>query len=297
MIFLLVLFLVAALTVATVDMSEDSFIAKKYMKHLVTIQEVRLLEKTVSTVFKDIFKKDDANIDSLEEDWAKPYFFPTKLGNITIEIVDQERFLNPNSIVDPQGKMIESVYRRYLRLFEHFNIPQKILDNIVDWIDNNTTLNAKFDNDTVPIKNSIIKSLDELRYVSGVDDKIFFGDIDKGGFVPGLRTFFSPFSNGKVNINTAGKYVLLGLDERMDEQLADRIIDYRKDKRFKSVDDLINVNGVTIDMIFRLRQITDVKSDNFLVLIKIEKDDSLILLSMLYRREGSDLKKIWRRLE
>jgi len=294
MIFLLVIFIVSALTVATVDMSEDSYITKTYVDQLVKSQEIRLLEKTVSTVIEDIFKKDDLNIDSLDENWAKPYFLPTKIGDISVNIVDQERFLNPNSLVDDKGVVVDSVYARFLRLFDYLNISKDVLDNIVDWIDNRSDSNST---STIPIKNAPIKSLDELRYVEGVDDRVFLGDIDSGGYVAGFRTFFSPFSNGKVNINTASKYALIGLDEKIDESLAEKIIEKRGEKAFKSVDDLINVNGVTIDTIFRLRNVADVKSSNFLILIKIENNGNISKLSLLYKREGAVMKKIWRKIE
>lgn len=294
MIFLLVIFLIGALTVSTVDISEDSYIAKKYAYELVRNQEMVLLEKTVSSIISDIFKKDDQNIDALDEEWAKPYFFPTKLGDITVEIVDQERYLNPNTLIDSSGKVVDAAYMRFYRLFERFKIDKEVLDNLVDWIDNASSSNQSGD---IPIKNAPLESQEELRYVKGVDDKVYFGDIDKGGFVPGFRTFLSPLSNGKININTASKYALLGLDEKMDETLADKIIEYRKDKRFKSVDDLINVNGITLDMIFRIRQIADVKSEHFLILIKIENGDKVSKISLFYKRDGGNFKKLWRKLE
>lgn len=191
------------------------------------------------------------------------------------------------------GKVDDGVYPRFLRLFEHFNIPKEVLDNIVDWIDNKTE-DRKTD---IPIKNAPITALEELRYINGVDEKVFFGDIDSGGYIPGFRTLFSPLSNGKVNINTASKYVLLGLDEKMDEALADKIIEKRGEKSFKSIDDLINVSGMTIDMIFRLRNVADVKSENFLILIKIENGDKVNKISLFYKRDTKGMKKIWRKIE
>lgn len=294
MIFLLVIFLIGALTVSTVDLSEDIYIAKRYTEELVSNQEMVLLEKTVSTVISDIFKKDDPNIDSLDEEWAKPYFFPTKMGDISVEIVDQERFLNPNTLVDGSGKVVDACYMRFYRLFERFKIDKEVLDNLVDYIDNASSSAQTGD---IPIKNAPLESQEELRYIKGVDEKVYFGDIDKGGFIPGFRSFLSPLSNGKININTASKYALLGLDEKIDETIAEKIIEYRKEKKFKSVDDLINISGITLDMIFRLRQIADVKSEHFLILIKIEKGDKISKISLFFKRDAGNYKKIWRKLE
>lgn len=79
--------------------------------------------------------------------------------------------------------------------------------------------------------------------------------------------------------------------------LADKIIEKRGEKSFKSIDDLINVSGMTIDMIFRLRNVADVKSENFLILIKIENGDKVNKISLFYKRDTKGMKKIWRKIE
>jgi len=58
--------------------------------------------------------------------------------------------------------------------------------------------------------------------------------------------FFSAYTNGKVNINTASKDVLIGLDPAIDGEFAEKIIQYRTDTDFTSVDDLIQVGGADI---------------------------------------------------
>jgi len=59
--------------------------------------------------------------------------------------------------------------------------------------------------------------------------------------------------------------VLIGLDPAIDGEFAEKIIQYRTDTDFTSVDDLIQVGGADIQMIFRLRDIADVKSENFII--------------------------------
>ena len=50
-------------------------------------------------------------------------------------------------------------------------------------------------------------------------------------------------SNGLVNINTASKDELMNITG-VGEVIADRIIEYRKGNRFKSTEDIMNVNGI-----------------------------------------------------
>lgn len=53
----------------------------------------------------------------------------------------------------------------------------------------------------------------------------------------------SSASNGLVNINTAGKDELMSITG-VGDVIAERIIEYRKTNRFKSIEDIMNVNGI-----------------------------------------------------
>ncbi|MCP4553272.1 MAG: helix-hairpin-helix domain-containing protein [Bacteroidetes bacterium] len=50
-------------------------------------------------------------------------------------------------------------------------------------------------------------------------------------------------SKGAVNINTAGKEVLITL-KHVGDKIADRIIEYRKTSSFKVPEDIMNVKGI-----------------------------------------------------
>ncbi len=50
-------------------------------------------------------------------------------------------------------------------------------------------------------------------------------------------------SNGLININTAGKDELMSITG-VGEVIAGKIIEYRKTKRFKSIEDIMNVKGI-----------------------------------------------------
>jgi competence protein ComEA len=60
-----------------------------------------------------------------------------------------------------------------------------------------------------------------------------------------LACFCQPVvaGTGKININTASKKELITL-EGVGEKAADRIIEYRKDKPFEKIEDLMNVKGI-----------------------------------------------------
>ena len=60
-----------------------------------------------------------------------------------------------------------------------------------------------------------------------------------------LACFCQPVvaGKGKININTASKKELITL-EGVGEKAADRIIEYRKNKPFEKIEDIMNVKGI-----------------------------------------------------
>ena len=60
-----------------------------------------------------------------------------------------------------------------------------------------------------------------------------------------IASFAQPIMAGKdkININTASKKELITLDG-VGKKAADRIIEYRKDKPFEKIEELMNVKGI-----------------------------------------------------
>jgi len=100
------------------------------------------------------------------------------LGTISIEIIDQERYLNPNNLIDNTGVVNDYVYQSYQTLFTYLNFPDKFIDSLVDWVDNQTVTNPT--DVEIPFKNAKISSIEEMRYIPDVDDKVFNGYEEKG---------------------------------------------------------------------------------------------------------------------
>lgn len=87
-------------------------------------------------------------------------------------------------------------------------------------------------------------TLDGLRETGLTREEIFGPE--------GLHRYLTCFGNGRINLNTAPRAVLLALDEGMDEEIAEKIVRYRGDFEngrptgipFKEVKDLKLVEGV-----------------------------------------------------
>lgn len=61
--------------------------------------------------------------------------------------------------------------------------------------------------------------------------------------ISGTSTKQASSTNGLININTASKDQLMSITG-VGEVIADRIIEYRKSKKFKSIEDIMNVKGI-----------------------------------------------------
>lgn len=215
----------------------------------------------------------DNNYDTLDEIWSRPVP-PIDLGEGTIRIVveDEERKINLNRLVLPNGNAPDdqrlAVFRRLLEILE---IDPLLADAVVDWLDNDESARVGgaesvfYQSQTFPYraKNDFFDTIDELRLVRGVTPDVF----EK------LRPFVTVYSEGKVNINTAPKQILLALSAGQDaaeageisETTANEIIEYRKDKPFKKIEEIGNVSTFLSDLYrkTRFRDLLEVRASAF----------------------------------
>ncbi|MFQ5586332.1 MAG: general secretion pathway protein GspK, partial [Thermodesulfobacteriota bacterium] len=83
-------------------------------------------------------------------------------------------------------------------------------------------------------KNNYLATLEELLMVKGYTPEIF----------ETIAPFITVYgTDGRININTARREVIMALSEEMTEDLAQRIIDARNDTPFKDKSDIMQVTG------------------------------------------------------
>jgi competence protein ComEA len=77
-----------------------------------------------------------------------------------------------------------------------------------------------------------------------------------------LVSFCQPVmaSKGKININTASQKELVTLNG-VGEKIAERIIEYRKDHPFKTIEELMNVKGIGQKLFDKNKDLIKVKDD------------------------------------
>jgi general secretion pathway protein K len=148
-------------------------------------------------------------------------FYETDSGETSFGVGDEESKINLNY----------ASVQQMARLFNLLGLEdlesQDLAESIVDWRDADSKLSgpggaedAYYRMLLVPYeaKDAPFQTIDELLLVKGVNENNF----------PKIRKYITIYGNGRVNVNTAGKFVLMALG--LSENVAERIIAYRNGK-------------------------------------------------------------------
>jgi len=167
---------------------------------------------------------------------------------LRISITEESGKLNLNSIVFPNGILNEAYYGIAVRLFEKLGYSSDSIDVIADWIDTDDSPRAggaesgyyKSLSTPYQSKNARLETYDELKLVSGFDDAAL------RSLYPYVTVYAESAAElySKINVNTAPPELLAVLDERMTDDLAERIVEYRKITPLKSSSEITQISGM-----------------------------------------------------
>jgi general secretion pathway protein K len=152
-------------------------------------------------------------------------------GIISVRIEDENSKFNINSIISSNGLLNETAFNSFKRLLDLLSIEEKIAERVADWIDPDNE--ARIPDSEVNTKNTYLYSIDEILLINGIQRE----DYDK------LLPYITVYGDGLININGAEKPVLRCMAEGITDELAQRVIDYRKFKPFEEVVDIYKVAG------------------------------------------------------
>ncbi|MBC8018886.1 MAG: type II secretion system minor pseudopilin GspK, partial [Verrucomicrobia bacterium] len=164
-----------------------------------------------------------------------------------ISIVEESGKLCINDLVQPNGEFEPFTLAALKRLGKRLQIPEDVWNAQADWLDSNDL--PRSNGAETPYyqalkppyaaHNAKLATIAELSLVRGFTPE----------HIAALRPFVyadprvgAPLS--PVNINTASKEVLSALDEELDDRLAERILEERRLKPFKTTGELSRIAGV-----------------------------------------------------
>ncbi|NPA32547.1 MAG: general secretion pathway protein GspK [Aquificae bacterium] len=227
----------------------------------------------------ELLRREDASYDALTDPWAKPYALETPVGEVSVVILDEDRFLNPNYITK-----IRSLRKSFEKLFRFLEIDLTLLELILVWTGQEEgSFTGRF-----PPKRAPLDSVYEIELFWDKKEDLYgkrSGQEEK----PGLFELITVFSDGRVNVNTAPIYVLWALDEEIDWELARRIAKTRSEKPFLRVRDLLLVEGMTMDIAYRLESKAKTSSRFFRVEMSVKGERTSTRLVVVYDRSENKI--------
>jgi general secretion pathway protein K len=178
---------------------------------------------------------------------GRPYEGKIKDGTYSVKIVDEQGKIDINTAPEI---LLRNLFKN-IGLAD--NEADSIVDSIMDWKDKDDLhrLNGAESDYYMSLptpykaKNENFDTVEELLLVKGMSTDILFGSENKKGVID----FLTVHSRQQViNVNSAPKEVLMAIPN-MTEEMANSIIDYRKDKRIRNINEIQEILGTAFNQI------------------------------------------------
>ena len=205
-------------------------------------------------------------------------------ADIIVDIEDESGKFNINNIISPSGNTNEPALESFRRLLEYIEIKIEVADIIADWID--ADKEERRSKTETKAKNRPLESIDEIILIPGIEKNVF----EK------LQSYVTIYGDSLININSADIPVLMSLRGEMTEDLAQRIISFRKNTPFTHTSDIMKVAGFETIGISLMGRIT-VKGNCFL--LKAYADSQRVkkkIHSIIEIRDDETVIKHWREM-
>jgi len=182
-------------------------------------------------------------------------------GKFIVDILPEESRRNVNVLTEEDWREILDQAG-----VENTRWPE-LIDCFFDWIDEGDTFRlngAEIDDPfyadkEYDVKNAPLDTVDELLMIKGFEPSILYGGTsreDEKVQYTGIANWLTTWGDGKINVNTASREVLMTLPE-IEEYVIDAILEQRtgfdgkpntKDDGFRTVDDVVAKTGLNQDL-------------------------------------------------
>ena len=232
----LVLGLVALVTVWAVQSASEDWISLRRAENMQRVSQAMLAAESGLELGREVLREDDAGVDSLDENWAtKTLPFPVDGGVVAGHIVDANRFFNLDDLVDGNGVAQAGAVMIVRRLFVRLGLDTTLVDALVDWMDKDDMPYGSGGAEDIAymgkpwrVKNAPLDNLREVLLIRGFNRKAL--NQLRRVAIARPHKGITP-----VNINTAGKDVLMSLAKDIPERDVDGMIAQRKDAPWRTV--------------------------------------------------------------
>jgi len=144
-------------------------------------------------------------------------------------------------------------------------------------------------------------SMKELSMAGIMPQSFLTGTLDeKGKRIKGFSEYTTIWSEGEININTAGIELLQSLSPKITEEMIKAIMNYREQagpdgerQIFRQKTDLKKVQGLAEGIYAEVESLIDVRSSYFMIEAVATAGRSKKKLSVVVYREGKKVYKLW----
>ena len=289
MVLLVVVVMVALLSAVLVELTFTTLVQLRLTETYRDRTRAYYLAKGGIQVGRMLLQEDDNSYDAYSESWAQPVpAYPVGDGQVSLQITDEDGKIDLNRLITAQGNIDTVVQDRFLRLLETLEISdgERLCAALIDWIDEDSEA-LKYGAETpyyqglatpYQAKNAPLDTLGEL---SGIR-----------GFTATVRKRLTPCvtvsGDAYINVNTAGREVLLSLSEQMTDQEVETILAARAEKPFTAVSKLKDLTGMesVYGFIFRYLKVT---SEYYAISSAGEFGDGRCTLAATVKKSQNDL--------
>ena len=261
----------------------------QYQKNNIIYTHIHAVEDFAINILNIDFQN-SPNMTYQSENWGNP-IEPFSVGSYTVslKIKDLQSKININSLVLNNSDINYIQLERLVSLFDQLDINQDLIYAIIDWIDYDSEVFSSSGgeddyylslNPGYRAANRAINNLDEVLLIKGFDKTI----------LKKLKPFLSAIPREyDTNINTININTISALHPMIGLINAEKIIRYRNEKPFESVNDFayyckynLRLSDSTINEITNM---ITTKSENFLIEGKISMSDHNLSFSTIINHD------------
>lgn len=226
----------------------------------------------------NILRQDDLSVDSFQDEWNSSHKIDSVEGSCFFTIKDEDEKIDIN--------------RASLRVLKYFFPQGDLAESILDWIDKDDVPDFR-ENKYYKLlgyqcRNSDIRSLYEIKYIKGGKDSDI---ID-------VANYFTVYSDGRLNLNTANRECLAALG--IIPSLQDKVISFRNSGLvFRNISEPVSILALTKpekDNWMDKRKYFKVRSSYFRIFLEAETKRGIKSYALaVVEREASKFKIVfWR---
>ena len=216
-------------------------------------------------------------------------------ATVSITLVDADGRFNLNQVVDNIGENPNLLMRdRLRRLLTSLEIddPEALSDALIDWVDRNQSTSPRgaetswYQGLASPLasKDGPLDTVDELRLVKGYTPEI----------VQKLTPYVTVAGVSRLNLNSAGKELLLIWDSDVTASAIEQLLTRRQEKPFKSLQEVQETLGIESYSALNRNLDLAVVSQFYQISSVAQVNDGVRTVEVLLEKAGN--RQHWRRV-